>query len=104
LSACSSGQRAIKGRGTAEVPGDDLFGLQAAFFAAGAKRVIGSLWPVDSAATRPMMASLHRHLANGHIPEIALRSAILESIESDPAPFYWAPFFVSAVGRPVRAD
>ncbi len=50
LSACSSGQRPIAGRGMAELPGDELFGLQAAFFATGARRLLCSLWAVDSPA------------------------------------------------------
>jgi CHAT domain-containing protein len=40
LSACHSGQRAIARRGV-ELMGDDIFGLQAAFFTAGAARVLG---------------------------------------------------------------
>jgi CHAT domain-containing protein len=105
LSACSSGQRAISGRGMPHLPGDDLFGLQAAFFAAGAKRVIGSLWPVHSPAAKAIMTALHRQLATGQSPETALRSAILEYLRTarvgNRQSFYWAPFFLSAVGRPV---
>lgn len=36
LTACYAGQRAIGGRGLAEQPGDELFGLAAAFLEAGA--------------------------------------------------------------------
>jgi CHAT domain-containing protein len=39
LSACCSGHRSIAGRGLNELQGDDLFGLQAAFFRAGANYV-----------------------------------------------------------------
>jgi CHAT domain-containing protein len=104
LSACSSGQRAIRGRGMPELPGDDLFGLQAAFFAAGAKRVVGSLWPVHSPAAKAIMTALHCQLASGQRPEVALRDAILQYMRAarvgNRKPFYWAPFFLSAVGRP----
>lgn len=102
LSACCSGQRAIAGRGMAELPGDDLFGLQAAFFAAGAKRVLGSLWPVYSHVARRVMTAFHRFLLEGQTPERALQSAVLEYLakagpESSER-IYWAPFFLSAVG------
>jgi len=48
LSACCSGQRPISGRGMQELPGDELFGLQAAFFRAGARRILGTLSADDS--------------------------------------------------------
>jgi CHAT domain-containing protein len=105
LSACCSGQRAIEGRGLKEeLPGDDMFGLQAAFFAAGAKQVLGSLWPVDSAAAREIMVAFHRHLAAREAPDLALQAAIVGYLSSArPARlrklYYWAPFFLSALGR-----
>jgi CHAT domain-containing protein len=107
LSACCSGQRAIEGRGLEELPGDDIFGLQAAFFAAGAKQVLGSLWPVDSAAAREIMVACHRRLAAGEAPEFALQTAVAGYlISSRPGRlrklYYWAPFFLSAVGRPEK--
>jgi CHAT domain-containing protein len=105
LSACSSGQRAIEDQRRFDLPGDDLFGLQAAFFGAGARRVIGSLWPVLSSAAQTIMTGLHGHLTEGQSPEMALRSAILDYLRrarvKDRSPFYWAPFFLSAVARPV---
>ena len=105
LSACSSGQRAIAGRGMDELPGDDLFGLQAAFFATGAKCVLGSLWPVRTNVARTIMTAFHRFLLDGHAPDVALQKATLEYLRrAGPRTRqsrYWAPFFVSNVGRPV---
>ncbi|MEZ4771421.1 MAG: CHAT domain-containing protein, partial [Caldilineales bacterium] len=49
MSACHAGKRAVAGRGMAELAGDDLFGLQGAFFSAGARAVIGALWKADDA-------------------------------------------------------
>jgi CHAT domain-containing protein len=104
LSACCSGQRPYRGRRMAELPGDDLFGLQAAFFAAGAKRVLGSLWPVDAGTAHRLVMAFHRHYASGRSPERALQKAIVDHIaHARPRlrkSYYWAAFFLSAVGRP----
>jgi hypothetical protein len=104
LSACSSGQRAIRGRGMNELPGDDLLGLQAAFFVAGARRVLCSLWPVDSKAARTITVATHSLVAAGMEPEFALQAAIKQyrdkAVILHRNPSYWAPFFISLVGRP----
>lgn len=104
LSACCSGQQAIAGRGMAELPGDELFGLQAAFFAAGARRVMGCLWPVDTFAAKEITKSFHRELGSGKSAEVALQAATLEFLRrAGPLRrkvFYWAPFFLSCLGRP----
>ena len=103
LSACCSGQRSISGRGMEEVPGDELFGLQAAFFAAGARRVLGALWPVDSKAALPITTAFHRYLADGQLPELALQKAVDDYLKKagilTRKVYYWAPFFLSAMGR-----
>ncbi|MDP9104892.1 MAG: CHAT domain-containing protein, partial [Candidatus Eremiobacteraeota bacterium] len=78
LSACDSGQRAIAGRGMTELGGDDLFGIQAAFSLAGARCVLGSLWPVYDDVTATIMMSFHRYLTQLVAPEIALQSAVLD--------------------------
>lgn len=104
LSACCSGQQPISGRGMNELPGDDMFGLQAAFFAAGAKRILGTLWPVISQDAYQISLTFHRNLANGIRPEIALQAAIKEYLRTagilSQKIANWAPFFLSAIGRP----
>jgi CHAT domain-containing protein len=103
LSACCSGQRSIGGRGLPELPGDDLFGLQAAFFAAGAKRVVGALWPVYKDVPRLILIAFHRHLIRGRSSELALQCAIVEYLDRvgprSRNVVFWAPFFLSAIGR-----
>jgi CHAT domain len=105
LSACSSGQRSIAGRGLKELPGDDMFGLQAAFFRAGAHRIVGTLWPVDSEAARKIMTGLHARLAGRKPcdPEVALQAAVCKYIAQADiqtcAVYFWAPFFLSVLGR-----
>ncbi|GAC1350438.1 MAG: hypothetical protein NVSMB27_32970 [Ktedonobacteraceae bacterium] len=106
LSACHSGQRAIAGRGMPELPGDEIFGLQAAFFMAGARRVVGALWPVASQSACQIMTDFHRYLAAGKLPEVALQTAMIDYLATAPMKltYFWAPFFISAIGRPSRAN
>jgi CHAT domain-containing protein len=105
LSACCSGQRAIAGRGLKELPGDDLFGLQAAFFRAGARRVLGTLWPVDSSAARRIATGFHARLAAhpGCAPEVALQASMRDYLSQAGIGtrkiYFWAPFFLSVLGR-----
>ena len=104
LSACLAGQRAIGGRGLAEVPGDEVFGLQMAFFAAGTRRIISPLWPVVDDVGLALMQLLHRNLAAGCAPEVAHQQAV-KAFLADAGikwrrPYYWAPFYVAAMGRP----
>jgi CHAT domain-containing protein len=104
LSACHSGKRSFKGRGLDELPGDEMFGLQAAFFSAGARRFVGTLWPVNDNAAASIMKTFHRQLAVGVQPEFALQGAVAEYVQNADKdflknPYYWAPFFISSIGR-----
>ena len=80
LSACCSGQRPVFRREVREeLPGDDLFGLQAAFFAAGARQILSALWPVDDATALRIMTAFHGHLAGGSVDdETALQRAVVD--------------------------
>jgi CHAT domain-containing protein len=101
LSACHSGQRALGGRGLAELPGDDVFGLQAALFEAGVHGVIGALWPVHEDVAPVIMKKLHEGLAAGIAPEIALQQALLAYLHLPNAYaniFFWAPIFLNSIG------
>jgi CHAT domain-containing protein len=107
LAACDSGQRAIGGRGLAELPGDDMFGLQAVLFDAGAGTLLGALWPVDDESARAILVDFHRAYAAGAPPDRALQSALKAHL-ADPARrqnlYDWAPFFLTSLGNPrVRA-
>jgi CHAT domain len=109
LSACDSGQRALGGRGLAELPGDDVFGLQAALFEAGAHSVVGALWPVDDSVAPIIVSALHAGLSAGLAPEVALRDAMLGYLERPDARqriYFWAPLFLSSLGSvvPERED
>ena len=78
LSACYSGERAVGGRGFDTGPGDDVFGLQSALFASGARAVLGALWPLEDAETCQLMSLFHRHHAAGLAADFALQRAIAE--------------------------
>lgn len=103
LGACHSGQRSIAGRGLARLPGDDIFGLQGVLFDAGVGAVLGALWVVHDEIARAILTDFHRGYAAGAAPEIALQAAV-EAHRRDPQRpqqvFYWAPFFLSALGAP----
>jgi CHAT domain-containing protein len=106
LAACHSGQRSIAGRGLDKLPGDDMFGLQAAFFEAGVGTVLGTLWPVEDKTAFAIVVDFHRAYAAGASADEALRSAVREHLghrERRRDAFFWAPFFVSALGYTANA-
>jgi CHAT domain-containing protein len=102
LSACCSGQRSIKGRGMEELPGDELFGLQAAFFASGCHQLVCALWPVDGNAAPKIMKSFHEKIIQRKAPEIALQQAMKtfrdEANIGMRKAYYWAPYFITTFG------
>ena len=105
MSACHSGQRALSLPGGADLPGDDLFGLQATLFQAGVRSVIAALWAVNDDSAPKIVPELHRRLARGDRPEQALQGALctyLDTPGNDKGLFYWAPFFMSSIGRMSR--
>ena len=83
-----------------------MFGLQAAFFASGVKRLIGTLWPMeDKPEVIAIVNRFHESYATGVRPEEALQSAIKSYLSDHPAGgfsniYFWGPFILVAVGRP----
>jgi CHAT domain-containing protein len=107
MSACHSGQRALALPGGRELPGDDLFGLQATLFQAGVRSVIGALWTVDDASAPKILPALHRGLASGAPPEQALQAAVCAYLNAPGAKraiYFWAPLFMSSIGRLQRSS
>jgi CHAT domain-containing protein len=103
LTACFAGQRAISGRGLAEQPGDELFGLSAAFLDARCASVLAPAWPADDDAISPIITMFHRNLANGAPADIALaqaQRAFLDTADFEKPAYYWAPLVLTAIGRP----
>ncbi|KAB8140107.1 CHAT domain-containing protein [Chloroflexia bacterium SDU3-3] len=85
LSACETGVSFI-------ASGDELLGLIRGFFAAGAERLLASLWVADDIATTNLMRSFYTNLINGHSPTTALRNAQLATLKEHAHPFFWASF------------
>ena len=90
LSACESGRGRV-------YQGEGLVGLTHAFTAAGATRVVVSLWKVDDAATRALMTRFYERWNpeagdEGLDAAAALREAQawVRSHEQWQHPFYWA--------------
>ena len=102
LGACNSGQRAVAGRGMRSLPGDDIFGLQSAFFQAGVHTVLGGLWSLETHAACEITPEFHRNYAQGDAAELALQKAMLQwlSTHGGAETFRWAPFFLSSLGMP----
>ena len=91
LSGCRTGV----GR---EIRGEGLMALSRAFLAAGASRLVISLWSVDDRATAELMARFYRRmLGPEHIaPAAALGAAQLE-MRAQPrwrSPYFWAGFLL----------
>jgi CHAT domain-containing protein len=91
LSACDTGQVAVG-------PGDELVGLSHAFFQAGCRSLVASMWNVDDTSAALLMEDFYRRLRAGDGLSQALRAAQLDLRRDWPSPYYWAPFF--ALGRP----
>ena len=72
--------------------GQYLSGLARAFFYAGARAVVASLWPVEDEATGQLMQRFNQHLATGENAARSLRAAQLELMAAGYAPYQWAAF------------
>ena len=87
LAACDSGRPAV-------YAGDELLGLSATFIARGTAQLIGSVLPIPDAETGPLMLALHRRLADGQPPAVALAAAQRDLSDGEPAAVAAAAGFV----------
>lgn len=91
LSACETG------RGDVRRLGQGVYGLRRALVVAGAETVVTSLWKVDDAATRDLMARYYERLLAGRGRGEAMREAAQAVRRTHPHVAYWASFIV--IGR-----
>ncbi len=89
LSSCRSGLGKVDAA-------EGIIGMQKAFFEAGSKSVIVSLWDVNDKYTSYFMQDFYEHLADGKSKADALRQAKLDFIKNYSAnPYYWSAFVLS---------
>jgi len=87
LSACQTGL----GRVT---EGDDVIGLNRAFFYAGTHTIVSSLWRVSDVSTAVLTKAFYRRYRN-HDKADSLRLAVLHVKNRYPHPGYWGAFTLS---------
>ena len=79
--------------------GEGIQGLARAFFCAGSKAVVASLWNVNDRTTARFMKIFYGRLAKGTTPREALRLAKVEMCRSGECqPYYWAGFVLIGAG------
>jgi CHAT domain-containing protein len=84
---------ACRGAGTRSLSGEGLVGFAWAFFQAGARNVVTSLWDANDMSTTALMDRFYSGIENHQPYAIALRDAKLWMLQSKyRKPYYWAPF------------
>src|SRR5690554_802007 len=89
LSSCNSGLGNID---ASEV----IIGMTKAFFEAGSKSVVVSLWEVNDKFTSKLMTLLYQKLSEGYDKDEAMRLAKIDFIKNySPNPYFWSAFILS---------
>ena len=86
LGACST----AGGRASSEGP----LSISRAFLAAGAQRVVATLWDIDDDSSRHILIDFHRSLRSGTAPSGALRQVQLDAVRNSRPVREWAAFEV----------
>jgi CHAT domain-containing protein len=98
LSACDTGTGRLQGE-------EGIASLERAFFYAGARSVLASLWTTSDVYTTTLMRHFYHHLGEGQDEGRALQQAKLELIQQfrdQAAPLFWAGFtLVGETSRPI---
>jgi CHAT domain-containing protein len=77
-----------------QVGSEGAMSIARAFLAAGAERVVGTLWPVEDEQSAALLTSFHRALRAGNDPAAALRAAQIQRIRHSIRMHEWAAFEV----------
>jgi CHAT domain-containing protein len=78
--------------GSAALSGEGMVGFAWAAFQAGARNAVTSLWAVDDESTADLMDHFYRGVNGGKPYAEALREAKRQLSDTNPKPYYWAPF------------
>jgi hypothetical protein len=81
--------------------GEGVLGLARAFFEAGARTVVGSLWPLRDDEAALVFERFYRHLAAGESVAAALRRARQDAISEDLPASAWVPLVLMGDGNVV---
>jgi CHAT domain-containing protein len=72
--------------------------MSRAFYYAGARNVVATLWNVDDLSTADLMKSFYQRLNAGSSPEDALREAKIQMLHGSRNlwrhPWFWSPFVI----------
>jgi len=86
-----------------EVRGEGMVGLTRAFFYAGARSVVASLWMVNDQSTALLMEDFYGQYLKGEDASTSLRKAKLGLLRGTDSrfrhPFFWAPFVMMGPSR-----
>ena len=89
LSSCKSGLGTIDAS-------EGIIGMTKAFFEAGVKSVVVSLWEVNDKYTSKFMTSFYKKLSEGYDKDEAMREAKIEFIKKySPNPYFWSAFILT---------
>jgi CHAT domain-containing protein len=84
------------------VTGEGIIGLTRAFFYAGARAVIASLWDIEDASTARLMTQFYANIGRGEPIDLALQHAKIAFLRGGgrtARAFYWAPFVATGEAR-----
>jgi CHAT domain-containing protein/lipopolysaccharide biosynthesis regulator YciM len=95
LSSCNSGLGAID-------EAEGIIGMTKAFFEAGTKSIVVSLWEVNDKYTSKLMTLFYKRLSEGLDKDEALRQAKIDFIKRhSPNPYFWSAFVISGNTEPL---
>jgi len=102
LSACKSGMGDLK-------KGEGLLSLSRAFYYAGAKSLVYTLWNINDSSSSEIMENFYENLSDGALKDEALRNAKLTFLEKHKEdnfkhPYYWSSFVISGNTTPLVSD
>lgn len=92
LSACSSASGTV-------LSGEGVVGLARAFFKAGARSVVGSLWPLRDDDAQQFFEAFYARLSQGHSIAVALNAAQKDRIQQGEPAQGWAGLVVMGDGN-----